>query len=162
MIVKKKVERLGDTQASLWSSAGGPQDSWSKHQCQGHQNLSPTSSKGGIARASGLSHAQSCFYRLTRHHLRTVLGSRRSGLIPACSSNHTPYTLMKLILASLVLLMTLSSCCSTRYVSRAPEGRRGGYVPTPPPKFSGAGTLQAAKGEYVEYNNATTMPYYNY
>ncbi|GEP43895.1 hypothetical protein BGE01nite_31860 [Brevifollis gellanilyticus] len=74
----------------------------------------------------------------------------------------TPQTLMKLILTSLALLMTLSSCCSTFYVSHAPEGRRGGYVPTPPPKFSGAGTPTTPKGEYVDYNNGTTMAYYNY
>ncbi len=67
---------------------------------------------------------------------------------------------MKLILASLAVVMALSSCtCDNPYVIRAPEGRRGGFVPTPPPKFSGAGTQQSPMGGHVDYYNNYSVPY---
>ncbi len=65
---------------------------------------------------------------------------------------------MKLILTSLALLMTLSSCCHDNYYSQAPGGRRGGYVPTPPPKFSGAGTNQPT----LYFDPPNPQPYNRY
>jgi len=68
---------------------------------------------------------------------------------------------MKLILASIAALLALTSCADldTPYHSVAPGGRNAGFVPTPPPLMSGAGTQQYPIGGSVDGNNNFSVPY---
>lgn len=68
---------------------------------------------------------------------------------------------MKLILASIAAVMALTSCADldAPYHSVAPGGRNAGFVPTPPPKFSGAGTQQSPMTGHVDWYNNYSVPY---